>query len=150
MEREVPYNIILVPIDGSDSAMSAIDHATAIAAVADAVLHVVHVIDRRIVMAADDDMRDELESSLTTEGQSILNTARERVGTDAVPVETSLVSGTPSKEILAQAESAGADLIVIGRSGKSPREKLMGMGSVSERVVDGAPVPVMVVRPSTD
>lgn len=141
---DIPYGQILVATDGSAPATAAIDHAAGIAEAADAAVQLVHVVDRRIVVAADDEMREELQDSLRAEGEALLEAAADRL-TD-VEHDGHLLSGTPSKEILSFATDRDVDLIVIGRSGKSPREKLMGMGSVSERVVDGAPLPVLVVR----
>ncbi len=144
MAAKIPYDRILVATDGSTSATAAIDHTAGIAEAADASVDLVHVVDRRIIVAADDEMREELRDSLRETGETLLAAGREQLG--SISLHSHLLSGTPSKEILSFATEHDVDLIVIGRSGKSPREKLMGMGSVSERVVDGAPLPVLVVR----
>lgn len=52
--------------------------------------------------------------------------------------------GSPSEVILRQATSEAVDLIVIGRRGHGALERLM-LGSVSERVIRHAAVPVTVV-----
>jgi nucleotide-binding universal stress UspA family protein len=49
-------------------------------------------------------------------------------------------------EILAQAAALAADLLVIGRHGRSGFERML-LGSVTERVMRTAPCPVMVVPP---
>ena len=54
-------------------------------------------------------------------------------------------SAAPPAEICAQAESLGADLIVIGSHGRTGLKRFL-LGSVAESVVRHAPVPVLVVR----
>ena len=41
-------------------------------------------------------------------------------------------------------------MIVIGTDGKTPRQKLRSLGSVSERVVDKAEVPVFVIKQAAE
>ncbi|MDB4962807.1 MAG: UspA domain protein [Myxococcales bacterium] len=56
--------------------------------------------------------------------------------------------GKASTEILALAQSIGADLIFIGSHGKTGVERFI-LGSVSEHVMREAGCPVMIVRPKT-
>jgi universal stress protein A len=53
--------------------------------------------------------------------------------------------GMPSEEILHEARELGADLIVLGTHGRSGLGHLL-LGSIAERVIRAAPVPVLVVR----
>lgn len=139
------YTRILVPTDGSEAADAAIDHAVTIARATEATIHALYVIDSRITMAAQDDTRADLESSLADEGSTAVERIADRAAVDGVSAVTELGRGTPSKEILDYTDRVGIDLIVMGSAGKSAREKLIRMGSVSERVVDKAQVPVLVV-----
>jgi nucleotide-binding universal stress UspA family protein len=63
-------------------------------------------------------------------------------GIEATPL---VWEGEPADAILAAAESEGADVIVIGSSGKSGVGRML-MGSVSDDVIRRSTVPVMVVR----
>jgi nucleotide-binding universal stress UspA family protein len=56
--------------------------------------------------------------------------------------------GKPAQEILALAQSIGADLIFIGSHGRTGVERFF-LGSVSECVMREAGCPVMIVRPKT-
>jgi nucleotide-binding universal stress UspA family protein len=56
-----------------------------------------------------------------------------------------VVRGNPTVEIIAFAERNEVDLIVMGSRGLSPIDGVV-MGSVSERVLRGAPCPVTIVR----
>lgn len=145
MPTDPRYERVLVPTDGSDPASVAVDHAIAVARTHGAAIHAVYVVDARITMAADEATRDELRSQLTTAGREAVDDVRERAGGIEPPPEGVVRHGTPWKEILAYADEAAIDLIVIGTAGASAREKRMRLGSVSERVVDDAPVPVLVV-----
>ncbi len=145
MATGVPYATVLVPTDGSDAAETAAEHALAVAAQHDAAVHVLYVVDSRITMAADDATRDELREQLETDGEAAIARIRELASNAGVEVSDHVERGTPWKTILAFAEAQDVDLIVMGSTGKSPREKRVGMGSVSERVVDDATVPVLVV-----
>lgn len=68
--------------------------------------------------------------------------------TDGDTWETRLIpSGDDAAgAIVAEAERTGADLIVIGSSGKGAWRRLFG-GSVSEKVAREAPCPVMISPP---
>lgn len=57
-------------------------------------------------------------------------------------------SDVPSKEILLTAEHEGADLIVIATHGMTGWREI-AFGSVAEKVVQNATVPVLVLRPKT-
>lgn len=60
-------------------------------------------------------------------------------------VESVLLEGHPAEEIINFSEKNGIDLIIVGSLGKSGVERFL-MGSVSEKVVKNAKVPVLVVR----
>lgn len=145
MSGEDFYTNVLVPTDGSGAAEAAVDHALAISSANDATIHSIFVIDVRIAMAAEDDIRDDLIEDLREEGTAAVESIAERAEGAGVPAITRISRGTPWKEILEYAREASVDLIVIGTAGKTPREKRMGLGSVSERVVDDATIPVLIV-----
>jgi nucleotide-binding universal stress UspA family protein len=58
-------------------------------------------------------------------------------------------TGTPWEEIVAAAKEAGVDLIVMGTSGRRGLPRAV-LGSVAERVVRMATVPVLTVAASED
>lgn len=59
-----------------------------------------------------------------------------------------VVLGDPAEQILAQARTHEADLIVMGTVGRKGLTGLL-FGSVAQEVVRSAPVPVLTVRPET-
>jgi len=86
-----------------------------------------------------------LEEGFEKAGQAILEqTAAVFHGADA-PVTKQYRRGEPSHEILAAAAEAKADLIIMGSRGLGQIGGLI-LGSVSERVLHGAHIPVLIVR----
>jgi nucleotide-binding universal stress UspA family protein len=66
----------------------------------------------------------------------------ERVGATG---ETLVIDGSPASAIAEQAETLGAELIVVGTHGRTGFSRL-ALGSVAERVVRAAAWSVLVVR----
>ena len=140
------YDDVLIPTDGSDTVSETLDHALPIATANDATVHALYVVDSRITAAASDADATDLATSLEAEGQDAVADVETRAADAGLETTGEIQSGTPAKTILEYADEQGIDLIVIGTRGKSPREKVTSLGSVSERVVDNASVPVFVVR----
>ena len=86
-----------------------------------------------------------LEEGFEKAGHAILDqTATAFHGIDA-PVKKLYRRGEPSHEILAAATEVKADMILMGSRGLGQIGGLI-LGSVSERVLHGAHVPVLIVR----
>lgn len=60
--------------------------------------------------------------------------------------KTAVVAGDASEEIIKYIENRHIDLVIMGTHGRKGLDKVV-FGSVAERVVKTAPVPVMVVNP---
>jgi len=65
--------------------------------------------------------------------------------TAGVPARWAVRTGVPYKEIVAEAESARPDLIVMGTQGRGGLDRAL-LGSVAEKVIRLAPCPVLTVR----
>ncbi len=134
---------VLCPIDFSAHSERALRHALALAAAFGAHLTVVTVNDPMLVAGAEASgygasLRDQVESAL----QDTLG----RMPAAASPLlpAIDIVTGVPAPEILASAERAGAELIVMGTRGLGGAGRLM-FGSTTERVVRAAHLPVLAV-----
>lgn len=57
-----------------------------------------------------------------------------------------VLKGYPAEEILAEAQRSNADIIVMGTHGRKGVDRLL-FGSVAEKVVKGANIPVLTVSP---
>jgi nucleotide-binding universal stress UspA family protein len=62
-----------------------------------------------------------------------------------LPVRAQVLLGDPPIEIARFASAGGFDLVVLGTHGRSGFSRLL-LGSVAERVLRHAPVPVLVIR----
>ena len=133
-------NTILVPIDGSDHAIRALDFASEIAAKLHAKILLLHAIpDERSLTEAERRFAEveHIEGSpdqvrLTIAEKQLMSSARHhamRAGVEEV--DTLVDSGDPAKVILDRAK--GFDMIVMGRRGLGPIEGLL-QGSVSQKV----------------
>lgn len=65
--------------------------------------------------------------------------------TDDVDVQIELVAGNPAREIVEYAEEHDIDHIIVGNHGRDGVSRIL-LGSVAEKVVRRAAVPVTVVR----
>jgi len=62
-----------------------------------------------------------------------------------IAVTSRVATGIPSEEVIAAAKAEESDLIVVGTRGKTGLEHVL-LGSTAERVIRGAPCPVLTVR----
>lgn len=146
-ELMVETRSILVPIDFSDGARAAVDHAAALGQGLGARLTALHVIPRvttyeplpTFPVAAPFD--PEAQERLRGDARRFVTPA----GSQQPLAEIVLREGDPADEILAAA-AAGVDLIVLGRHGRRGFEHWL-LGSVTERVVRKSDRPVLVVPP---
>lgn len=137
---------ILVPIDGSEPSLRALDTAARLAHSMDKRLDIVTVLDLTQVdvfegfYMNDEQMRRLMERART----EVLEKAAARLGDDAPKFTTRLLHGKTLKVLMDEAQQPGVALIVMGRTGKGVFERVLE-GSVSRGVVAHAPVPVLVV-----
>jgi len=136
---------ILVPYDGSEPAQQAVEHA-----ITNWDGH--ELIFLRVIEAADgsleagvDLLKERLKES-RQEGAADLSGALLKMLSNAdVNYEVETVVGKPAREIVAYAEAHDISHIVMGSHGRSGASRVL-LGSVAQRVVRRAPVPVTVVR----
>lgn len=89
---------------------------------------------------------EELEATLRKQGETIVNRALQKLKSNkSLLVDAVLAPGSPRPVILDEAESWGADLIVLGSHGYSAWKRFL-LGSVSQAVVSHAKCSVEVVR----
>jgi len=141
------YRKILLATDGSESARKATDDAVELSHLSGAKIYAVSVIDRSTYSSVPEDLEWEEAMydrfrELSEEALSYVEKTAKNAGLE---VESVLLEGHPAEEIVNFAEKNGMDLIVIGSLGKSRVERFL-IGSVSEKVVRNAKVPVLVVR----
>ena len=142
------FQKILVPTDGSEEMVRVMDYASELAEAHDATIHIVYAIHTASFASLPMETSWETVGSLLREeGETALDAAKRQASTDRI--ETALVEGPPSREIVEYAIQSGCDLIVMGTHGRGGLNRLL-LGSVAERVVRSAPIPVMTVNVTED
>lgn len=138
------YNCILVPTDGSAGMGRVIDHASELSRAHDADLHFLYVVDSAgFASLPMENSWESVTAMLRDRGEAALEDAVERARADRTV--TAIVEGAPSREIVAYADREGCDLVVMGTHGRGGLNRIL-LGSVAERVVRTAHVPVTTVR----
>jgi nucleotide-binding universal stress UspA family protein len=140
------YGTILVPTDGSDASMVAVDEAVELADRLGGTVHVLSVVEGAQYAPMNTPSPD-LVDSLEANAQEALDRAVERAETaGAENVVGTVESGATHEAIVSYVESAGVDLVVMGTHGRTGLDRVL-LGSVTEKVVRLSPVPVLTVRP---
>ena len=139
---------ILCPVDFSDHSRRALDHAIAIARWYEATVTVLRVFSPAPV-ATFGPGPVVLEPIVLTsvDRDQLLADTKAFAETESAPgitIEALVREGNAAEEILEQATSMKADLLVIGTHGRSGFERLV-LGSVTEKVLRKANCPVMTV-----
>lgn len=146
---KTPFNKVLVPIDGSSYSIKAGQYGIDLAGSYGAKVISLYVIDETVVRSlgrlAGQDAQT-LRRKLHKEGESCLHSLHQRAQEEGVDLTEVVKEGLPHRVIVELAQEEGVDLIVIGKVGqRGPRRILIG--SVTERVLEAAKCPVLVVRP---
>ena len=140
----------LVPIDGSSDAERGLDEAIALAQKLGTTLHVLNVVDARMLIAAVSTYApwEQLVEDWRIAGESLVPEAVKRARSQGVTAEgrVSCDRGLQVYEaILQEAKSTAAELIVMGTHGRRGLTRLT-LGSDAELVLRESRVPVLLVR----
>ncbi len=136
-----PIHRIVCPIDFSPASANALRVAIDYARAFKAEIHAVHAYQLSAYASPNSDLARDLEVQTREEVEAFLAT----IETFGVPVKTALRLGVPYVEIVEAARELNAELVVMGTTGKTGLQHLL-LGSVAERVVRTADVPVLSVR----
>lgn len=135
------FRRILLAVDGSEGSERAVEVATDLAATTAAEVLVFHV--REVEMARGGDPVETPQ-----EAADLVNGIAEDLrakGVTAVADARTASYGSVAREIVSEAEAAGADLIVMSARGLSDVTALL-IGSVAHKVLHLAPCPVLIAR----
>ena len=125
---------VLLPTDGSPLSGDALELARA--TFPDGNITLIHVDDPRNTAGDDDELRPDRVFA------DLLETAE----SNGIEVDTEIRVGRPSREIVRFSEDADVDEIVMGSHGRELPSRIL-LGSVAQRVLRRAPVPVTIVHP---
>lgn len=141
-----PLHSILVPIDGSSLSKQAIPYARALVGQGSGVLLLQVVPEEPTIAPAF--IRADGEGLVTASGarESLQGVATEWADSLPIPADVCVKVGEPADTILNVARARQATLIIMTTHGYGAFKRVM-FGSVTDRVVRHAPVPVLVGRP---
>ena len=141
---------ILVPLDGSRLAATALPYALTLARASAARISLLAVVASPPEHAGlPSATAQESDERLVTESTAYLESVAVAMRADGATVTTVVRHGNPAEEVLIASEDEGCSLIVISTHGRTGLERIR-RGSVAQHVLRHAIIPTLVVRPGDD
>lgn len=137
------FENLLVPIDGSNSSLKALNSAIEIAQMSGAQITILHVIP--IVEESTKQRMAAFEKQLEKQGKDILDDAASIAKKQKIKFKTDLVHDSPGHAIIRLAKKGKFDHIVMSTTGTGTAQEDM-LGSVSNYVVHKSEIPVYLIR----
>jgi nucleotide-binding universal stress UspA family protein len=144
---KAPFQRILVPLDGSKLAESALETAETFASQFESELHLVRVINLQSYgdgLVLESSYTPSLMDTLTDAAKAYLQKAASDVKAPA-GTRTMVLLGSAASALEEYIEKNAVDLVVMSTHGRSGIARA-ALGSVTDRLM-GGPAPVLVVRP---
>jgi nucleotide-binding universal stress UspA family protein len=149
------YNKIMVPLDGSDLAECVIPHVAAITTgckITDVVfvrvvnpIHLPASVPARGEFGFSENERRKLEEHQKQTAETYLKQIVENTRLEGAVLGYEVLAGKVADTLAQWAEKNGVDLIVIASHGRSGVSRWV-LGSVADRVLRSACVPVLMIR----
>lgn len=143
------YKHILVPLDGSKLAEVALIDALAIAKLSQAevtMLQVITPVESVVeVSAAQYSYADKVLENKLELAEQYLNSICDRIACETITTHSVVEIGTAAETIIDYAHRQPIDLIVMATHGRSGLQRWV-YGSVANKVLRGADLPILLVR----
>lgn len=138
------FQKVLVPLDGSELAESALDYARGLGATH---LHLfrVHAYPSLSSLPLDMPATESLLEAERSASTTYLQDVSQRLSGPGVSVTWSQKIGDPASAILQEAKDEGVDCVIMSSHGRTGWSRFL-LGSVAEKVVRHASCPVLLVR----
>jgi len=133
---------ILVPLDGSVGSEATLEHATTFAKATDSVIELLHVAHPPGIEAGDSKLRGWYDRERKRTETRFCEIERAE---PELRFEQSIDQGDPAVRIKERSEKAPGTIIIMGSHGRTGISRWV-YGSVSEKVLQAAKVPVLVAR----
>ncbi len=140
-----PLERVLVAIDGSPAADDGLAFACVLAQRERARLTLCTVAEATGLDWDGPDRDLFLEAEIEERARPLLERSRVRASSLGIAVDTDLREGDAAAEIVASAQQAQADVVVVGTHGRAGIPRFI-LGSVAEGVMRSSPVPICTVR----
>lgn len=143
------YKKILVPLDGSPLAETVLPHAEALAKLEGAEIVILRVpaTPTAEYFARDPAIGESIRQDIEIEAKDYVNKAVDALKKDQIRVTGIVQEGAVPETILAVADETHADMIAMSTHGRTGVSRWL-MGSVADRVVHYAHIPVMLIHPN--
>jgi nucleotide-binding universal stress UspA family protein len=138
------YSSIVVGIDGSPTAETALTKAVDLARLTGATLHVVSAYEPAHARVTGGAPAGEFSTPPDFKVDAVLQRALDRTSGADVDVQQHAPKGSAADALIAVAEAEGADLIVIGSVGMQGARRVLG--SVPNKVSHHSPCDVLIVH----
>jgi nucleotide-binding universal stress UspA family protein len=137
---------ILVPVDGSQNSLRALDHAIYLAKKIGADITAMNVIENPpTVYVESQKLLNDLLAKFRAESAKILDNCKQIAEKSDIKIGTIIAEGDAASSIVGYAHNEGFDTIIIGMRGLG-RFKEMVLGSISNKVLHHAKCTVMIVK----
>lgn len=144
-------NHVLIPLDGSALAETIVPHAIALGQLTHATYTLLQVVELPVTdygLGAAPLAGIDIEA-WTQEAKQALEQVAAGMRAQGLQVATEVRIGWPALAILDSARDCAADVIALATHGRSGAERLF-LGSVADKVVRSATVPVLLYRPPSE
>lgn len=134
------FRCLLVPVDLTPSSDRVLGRVSRLPLADDAHVTLLHVVPSSIPVSEQRRAERDAAKALAEEVRHLRKLVHKKVSIDSL-----VRVGSPAPVIAASATALKAELIVVGRCGRSPLRDVF-VGSTAERVIRQAKLPVLVVR----
>lgn len=143
------FNRILFPVDFSESSGKIVPYVQTVAQKFGSQIHILfaaRVFDHFTSIYVPHPSINKFEKELIEGAEKRLYEFMDENFKEFPQTKTAVAAGDPSEEIINYIQEHKIDLVIMGTHGRKGMDKIL-FGSVAERVVKTAQVPVMVVNP---
>jgi nucleotide-binding universal stress UspA family protein len=147
----VVYQHILVPVDGSEISLAAVQHAIQLAKMHQSKLSFISLISENPFHDADfysvgSSIMKEYFIQAQANAEAALTLAKDAAATAGVSTNSQIIQAEVSaKQVIQFAENTQVDLIVVGSHGRKGFQKMM-LGSFAQEVLASTQLPVLVIK----
>ncbi|MCF8062109.1 MAG: universal stress protein [Deltaproteobacteria bacterium] len=135
---------ILAPVDGSDHSKRSAAYAADLAKALGGEIILMHC-HRRFPSVLGEPYYQKVVDGIIEDANELLEPYRQMLREAGVPFTERILERPAGGAILEVAKTEGCDMVVMGSRGRTDLEGLL-LGSVTHRVLEAAPCPVLVVR----
>jgi nucleotide-binding universal stress UspA family protein len=146
------YKHIIVPLDGSELAECVLPHVEGVTSSAStATVELVRIVPPlemhyKAALPLDAKQEKQMNDAAIKEAEDYLQKVKAKLNVSTAIITTKALSGHVAETLAGYIEKSGADLLLIATHGRTGISRWV-MGSIAQRMLEIACVPVLMVRP---